>query len=103
MGETPENEHLFKQRLAIVVVSYLIAFVFVGVKADFQLQIEWISLVIVVPVVLFGIVLPYLKNETIITGAVIGTKDHVSRYFFRVFWVFMSGIIFFIFIFGKHG
>lgn len=97
-----ETDSLFKQRLGIVIVSYIVALVLVGFKADFQLQIEWLYLIILIPALLYTVVIPYLKNETIILRVVYEAKNHVDK-FFRIVLVFLSGVITFIFIFGKHG
>jgi hypothetical protein len=99
---TEHAKHLIKQRLFIVFVSYLIAFIVVGIKTNFQLQIAWLYLPLVIPFIIFAIIIPYLRNETIITGAVIEPKGDLNKVF-RVIWVFFSGMILFIFIFGKYG
>lgn len=103
MQMTEEADYRYKQRLVIVVVSYLLALVVVGFKADFQMQIEWLYLLVIVPGVLYTVVIPYLKNETLIfSGAVYEVKGDIDN-FFRVILVFFSGVITFIFVFGKHG
>ena len=99
---TEEPKYLFKQRLGIVIALYLIAFAIVGMKTTFQIQIEWLYLLIIVPGVIYTVVIPYLKNETIILSAVFEIRDHVDK-FFRLVLVFLSGVILFAFIFGKHG
>ena len=83
-------------------MSYLLALIVVGLKTEFQLQVEWIYLLIIVPGVLYAVVIPYLKNETIIFGAVFGTSGDADK-FLQVVLVFFSGVITFVFVFGKHG